>query len=159
MGRLAGTTIAAEYRCTKCWRRASLHPKGDVKGCKKGKIGDDDYLDDLELQVSELKAAIAILEENYQMQAEHRELKAQFAEGERMYKELDATLSSSLVKAKQLVAAFKSYERDDTSWDVVRPILADLAEFVGDPIAPQSMGASKKKDALIQKFIWICKNL
>ena len=55
LGKLVGRGVAAEYRCQTCFQCASKHPGGNVKGCRVKRLGDDDYIEDLELQLSDLK--------------------------------------------------------------------------------------------------------
>ena len=53
LGKLVGRGVAAEYRCQTCFQCASKHPGGNVKGCRVKRLGDDDYIEDLELQLSD----------------------------------------------------------------------------------------------------------
>ena len=80
LGKLVGRGVAAEYRCRTCFRRASEHPENNVKGCRLKPIKGDDYIEDLELQLSDLKTAVKLIQESHHAQSELRMATARLAE-------------------------------------------------------------------------------
>ena len=60
---LAGTSaITATYRCRTCSSLACDHPNGDVKGCKRRKLTEQEYVHSLEAQREALRQVIHILQ-------------------------------------------------------------------------------------------------
>ena len=137
LGKLVGRGVAAEYRCRTCHRRASQHPGKNVKGCRMKAIEDDAYIEDLELQLSDLKTAVTMIQESHQAQSELRSTTARLTE-------IELSLSSISSRARLLIEGFNRYESNDASWDDVRPLLVDLGFVVGETVGdrPADTGSS-----------------
>ena len=75
---LAGTSaITATYRCRTCSSLACDHPNGDVKGCKRRKLTEQEYVHSLEAQREALRQVIQILQQAPRTEADNRQLQAE----------------------------------------------------------------------------------
>ena len=145
LGKLVGRGVAAEYRCRMCFQRASKHPGKDVKGCRMKAIRDEEYIEDLKLQLLDLKTAVTMIQESHQAQSELRSATTRLTE-------IELSLSSISSRAR---LRFNRYESNDASWDDVRPLLVDLGFVVGETVGdrPADTGSSPDLSPKFSQFV------
>ena len=102
--------------------------------------GDDDYIADLELQLSDLKMAVTLIQESHQAQSKLRTASARLTE-------IELKLSSISSCARLLIEGFNRYGQHGASWDDVRPLLVDLGCIIGETVADPPVDTGSSPDS------------
>ena len=92
--------IEAEFRCQICHRLAADHKDGNVRGCNRAKLVDQEYIDDLHAQMTRIEQAVSMaekLDDFSAMEAELVSLRSDMDQLESEHKQVVIELDASKV--------------------------------------------------------------